>query len=237
MTTPTRPPIRWAGCKRQLLPRIVHVLPNTFHRYWEPFLGSGALYWLLKPDRAVLSDTCGPLIQTYQAIRDNVSAVMRYLRPLVPSKEQFYDVRARNTLGRFKAAAEFLYLNKSCWNGLYRVNAAGVFNVPYGRPKSDNTFDPTNLHACSALLSRSQATLLTQDFDQIASRVRANDFVYFDPPYVTAHNNNGFVDYNETLFSWEDQLRLADLANTLNRLGVSMVVSRDRCNTLREWRR
>lgn len=121
-----------------MLTQIVPHLPKVIRTYWEPFLGSGALFFLLRPKSAVLSDSCQPLVATFQALRDDVGAVRRYLAPLRPQRELFYEVRARKTRGRFKKAAEFIYLNKSCWNGLYRVNASGKFTVPYGRPKSDH---------------------------------------------------------------------------------------------------
>jgi DNA adenine methylase len=204
---------------------LADVLPTTFHTYWEPFLGSGALFFLLKPRRAVLSDKCLPLVETFRALRDNPRAVERYLRPLKPRKRLFYHVRKHQAEGRFKRAAEFIFLNKSCWNGLYRVNSEGIFNVPFGRPRTDNLADPANLWACSRLLRRRSISIIPADFAHIEARVRPKDLVYFDPPYVTGHANNGFVDYNEILFSWEDQIRLARLAHRLRALGAHVLVT------------
>lgn len=220
-----RPFLRWAGSKRAGLTVLSEVLPARFRTYWEPFLGSGALFFLLKPRRAVLSDVCVPLIDTFRAVRDKVEAVEQYLRPLKPRPRLYYRVRAHQARGRFKRAAEFIFLNKSCWNGLYRVNSAGAFNVPFGRPKTDNLFDHENLLACSRLLRRRGVSLLSADFEEIVTRVRPSDLVYFDPPYVTGHANNGFIDYNEVLFSWADQLRLAGVAQRLRQLGAHVVVT------------
>lgn len=220
-----RPFLRWAGSKRWLLKQMAESLPTEFGAYHEPFLGSGALFFLLCPARASLSDKCGELIDVYKAIRDDASAIIRYLRPLKPNRELFYAMRKRPSRGRLKRVAEFVYLNKTCWNGLYRVNSEGRFNVPYGRPKTDFIADFENLRACSQALQISRAALQSCDFEDALTRVEKGDLVYLDPPYVTRHNNNGFVDYNETLFSWEDQRRLASRARQLAHSGAYVVVT------------
>lgn len=244
-TIEPRPFLRWAGSKRSLLPQIIPALPSNFGRYYEPFLGGGSLFFLLCPNRATLSDTCGDLIGTFEAVRDNVTSVIRHVRPMRPDREYFYFLRKQRNRGKFKRAADFIYMNKVCWNGLYRVNSKGQFNVPYGKPKSDNIADFSNLRSCSELLSQKRVRLVKCDFAITLKNVAPGDLVYLDPPYVTKHNNNGFVDYNETLFSWSDQIRLAELACKLVRQRVHVIVSnadhrelRDlyrgfRCRTLR----
>lgn len=224
-TCEPRPFLRWAGSKRAHLHEFLDILPETIGHFYEPFLGAGSLFFLLSPKRAVLSDTCAELIATFRAVRDNVSAVLRYLRPLRPRKAQYYRVRSTRSSGRFKRAAEFVYMNKVCWNGLYRVNSNGEFNVPYGRPKSDVIIDSANLRACSGALRRRGVSLVTCDFEEATTDALPGDLVYFDPPYVTRHNNNGFVDYNETLFSWNDQVRLARHARALAQRNVKVVVT------------
>ena len=218
--------LRWAGSKRSILSRIVEILPPHFRTYREPFLGSGSLFFLLQPTNAVLSDTCVELMAALNAIRDNVSAVMRYLNGLDPrDKQRFDQIRSFRSSGRFRNAAEFIYLNRACWNGLYRVNSGGIFNVPYGRPKSGVVVDFENLKACSLSLSQPGVSLRTCDFEAALTDARDGDLVYLDPPYVTAHANNGFVEYNEVLFSWEDQVRLAEVARTLMLKGAHVIVS------------
>jgi DNA adenine methylase len=220
-----RPFLRWAGSKRLVLQHIIPHLPKQFGTYFEPFLGGGSLFFLLRPQRAVLSDTCSELIETYKAIRDNSGSVLCHLERLKPSPATFYAIRDSRASGRFRRAAEFIYLNKTCWNGLYRVNAAGKFNVPYGRPKSDRLIDEDNLRACGALLRKRGVSVLCEDFEVVASSAREGDLVFLDPPYVTGHRNNGFVDYNEVLFSWEDQARLAQFARWLRERGCFVLVT------------
>jgi DNA adenine methylase len=220
-----RPFLRWAGSKRWLLKHLVPLLPPRFRTYREPFLGSGALFFLLSPTRAVLSDKCGDLIEAYGALRDGVSTIVRYLKPLKPDRDLFYAIRKAPSRGRLKRVAEFLYLNKTCWNGLYRVNSKGRFNVPYGMPKTDFIMDFENLRACSLALRKRDVKLRSCDFEVALEDVAAGDLVYLDPPYVNRHNNNGFIDYNESLFSWEDQKRLAMRARELANAGVHVIVT------------
>jgi DNA adenine methylase len=124
-----------------------------------------------------------------------------------------------------KRAAEFIYLNRGCFNGLYRVNSHGDFNVPYGRPRTANIIDFKNLRACSTALLADKVRVRKSDFERVIVNAKAGDLVYFDPPYVTGHNNNGFLDYNEKLFSWSDQQRLARVAKDLKSRKVNVIVS------------
>ena len=131
------PFLKWAGSKRYLLKHIVNAIPKQYNTYREPFLGGGAVFFLLRPNAAVLSDTNEELINTYLAIRDNANSVFEYIKPLKPNKTTYYQIRNNRSKGKYKQAAEFIYINKTCWNGLYRVNSKGVFNVPYGSPKNN----------------------------------------------------------------------------------------------------
>lgn len=220
--------LRWAGSKRYLLKYLVQHLPRSYGTYFEPFVGAGSLFFLLQPSSAVLGDRCSPLIRTYEAVRDNVAAVLRCMTPLKPTKRMYYQVRSEDPQGRFKRAANFIYLNYACWNGLYRVNASGKFNVPFGQPKTQNLADPVNLKACAQLLDQPGVQLRIGDFEGVVSTAKAGDLVYFDPPYVTKHNHNGFRDYNESLFRWCDQERLAEIAAALVRKRVTVLVSNAR---------
>lgn len=236
-----RPFLRWAGSKRAHLRYLVDCLPERFKTYWEPFLGSGSLFFLLQPERAVLSDSCSPLISTFRAVRDRPAEILRHLDGMKVNKSAYYRMRALAPQDRFERAAQFIYLNKTCWNGLYRVNSRGEFNVPFGRPKTQTVVDAENLRACGSTLRRGEVQLSAGDFGVALSEVRSGDLVYLDPPYVTRHNNNGFVDYNEQLFSWHDQERLAHLAQKLVRRGAYVVVSNadheDVLSLFRDFRR
>ena len=223
--TQARPFLRWAGSKQRLLSRLLPLVPESFAHYYEPFLGSGALFFALSPETATLSDKSRELIETWKSVRDNPRSLCRYLAPLKPSKELFYKIRSSRSEDYPARAGEFLYLNATCWNGLYRVNSKGEFNVPYGAPKTDFIFDRENLLACSRLLSRAEVALVGSDFAETICNASAGDFVFLDPPYVTKHNNNAFRDWNESLFSWEDQVRLASVANRLADRGVHVVTS------------
>jgi DNA adenine methylase len=179
----------------------------------------------LQPQRAALSDSCSELIATYLAVRDDPRTVLSYLRGWKPDPDFYYRIRSRPSPGRLKHAAEFIYLNRMCWNGLYRVNAAGSFNVPYGRPKTDYPMDEPNVLACAKTLAMRGVTIECEDFEHALTATQPGDLVFLDPPYVTGHNNNGFVDYNEVLFAWRDQQRLATLACNLASKGAHVVVT------------
>lgn len=219
------PFLKWAGSKRRLLSKVDGVLPKRFGTYWEPFLGSGAVFLHTQPVRAHLSDRCGPLIRTWQIVRDHPAELIRALESLRPTKTQFYAVRANPSDDPIIRAAEFIYLNKTCWNGLYRVNSSGRFNVPYGTPKNGRVFDSGNLLSCSALLSRGGVRLIEGDFERALLGVKAGDLVFLDPPYIARHADNGFIEYNETLFSWADQERLSRVAVRLASRGAHVVIT------------
>jgi DNA adenine methylase len=217
--------IRWAGSKRSLLRSIAPYLPQEYGRYYEPFLGSGSLFFLLQPRRATLSDSCADLISLYQAVARYGIEVLRFAEKFEFTPECYYQARRRKTEDPVEAAGTFLYLNKACFNGLYRVNLAGQFNVPYGRPRTAFIADEENLIQCQRVLRRSDVRLVVQDFERTLARCKTGDLVFLDPPYVTRHNNNGFLHYNEQLFSWSDQMRLADVANDLAERGCHVYVT------------
>jgi DNA adenine methylase len=221
-----RPFIKWAGSKRFLLPEIVPLLPKNINAYHEPFLGSGALFFLLRPDVAFLSDACADLMATYSAVASDAETVLSVLSEWAAGPEQYYRLRNEApTTDKFLEAARFIYLNRNCWNGLYRVNLSGKFNVPYGRPKAANDLDADNFRACAQDLGRSGVVITAGDFERNLQAVTPGDLVFLDPPYVTQHNNNGFREYNERLFSWKDQIRLAAAAATLANRGANVIVT------------
>jgi DNA adenine methylase len=198
--------------------------PEKYDRYIEPFLGGAAIFFALRPKRAILSDLNSDLISTYSAIRKDWRLVQRYLNEFASShcEDNYYAERYKTYRSEFKNAAHFIYLNRVCWNGLYRVNLKGQFNVPLGT-KTRVLLDSDDFSTVAAALKN--AKLLTCDFEKAINDAERNDFVFVDPPYITAHNFNGFVKYNETLFSWEDQLRLRDAVAEASSRGVRILMS------------
>lgn len=221
---PVRPFLRWAGSKRRLLPKILPRLPTKYDRYVEPFLGGGSLFFALRPEKAVLSDLNRDLIRAYRAVRDDVEQVIEALRTFKYSKAEYY--RARDDLvpaDRWERAARFIFLNKTCWNGLYRENLKGHFNVPFGKTGGKNFLNADELRAASGALRG--AKLFCQDFKETLSTIRRNDFVYLDPPYVTSHTSNGFIEYNSRLFKWEDQVLLANECVRITKIGAKFLMT------------
>ena len=230
------PFLRWAGSKRWLLPILDDIVPQKFNSYYEPFLGSGAVYFRLARGHAsYLSDIIRPLIDTYSAIRHSPEAVAEIALAWNVDADTYYEVRKLEFAeGSNEAAARFLYLNKLCFNGLYRENASGAFNVPFGRPRDTNRVaDPAQLKRCSTRLSEDDVDLLACDFEKSLLRCDKGDLVFMDPPYVAGHRSNGFVDYNAKIFNWDDQARLADVFKTLDSKGVYVIQSNADHPTLR----
>lgn len=206
---PPQPFLKWAGGKRWLVKGGFDLFPSRFNTYIEPFLGSGAVYFHLQPGQAILSDLNGELIETYVAIKTNYKLVLRYLKThhSSHSKDYYYKIRSQNPKSIYTKAARMLYLNRACWNGLYRVNLKGEFNVPIGT-KTNILFDINNFKKISSALSGT--TIIKSDFEATIEKAKAGDFIFIDPPYTVKHNCNGFIKYNEQLFSWRDQIRLKE---------------------------
>lgn len=220
------PFVKWAGGKRLLLPKLLAHMPavRPGRRYVEPFLGGGAMFFALRPERALLADLNKELIDVFRTVRDEVDAVIKALRPLKNEGATYYAVRASKPRNPARKAARFIYLNKTCFNGLYRVNTKGEFNVPFGRHGRQLMIcDERQLRAASEALA--ETNFDAADFGATVRRSRAGDLVYFDPPYTTAHTNNGFIEYNQRVFSWADQRRLARVALNLVKRGVDVAVS------------
>lgn len=218
------PILKWAGGKQWLAAAARHLVPPLWNgRYYEPFVGGGSFFFAIGPEVATLSDKNQELITTYKAVREDPEAVIRLLRTYPYNKKFYYQLRARSPRVPHAIAARLLYLNKTCWNGLYRVNREGKFNTPFGKFKNPTICNSDRLLTASRLLQT--ISLNSDDFGDIVSSVESKDFVYFDPPYVTGHQNNGFLKYNRQLFSWNDQERLAKLAIQLANLHVNVLVS------------
>jgi len=217
------PVLKWAGGKQWLAKAAPLFVPPKFGRYYEPFFGGGAMFFSLAPGRATVADRNEELVATYRAIRDDVEGIIRVLGGYRYNKNVYYKTRSLLTRAEHTAAARFIYLNRTCFNGLFRVNRTGRFNTPYGNYVNPTICNSDRLRAVSVSLKR--VTLLAGDFERTTARAKAGDFAYFDPPYITGHKDNGFLKYNSRLFTWDDQQRLARWAAELKARGVHVLVS------------
>ncbi|MEN1972390.1 Dam family site-specific DNA-(adenine-N6)-methyltransferase [Luteimonas sp. MJ204] len=219
-----KPFIKWAGGKRWLTDRPDFEVPDFRGRYIEPFVGGAAVFFYLRPARAVLSDINPRLIETYRAVAARPELVARHLRHhhRAHSLENYYSERARKRKSPAARAAQFLYLNRTCWNGLYRENLKGEFNVPIGNKTAVYDESEDFAYIATAL---NKARILCQDFEDTINDAGAGDFVFIDPPYTTAHNVNGFIKYNQRIFSWQDQCRLQAAAFAARDRGARVIVT------------
>lgn len=218
------PFLRWAGSKRQLVPELAQFWNPTYKRYIEPFAGSACLYFHLVPKRAILGDINPELIKTYIEIRDNVGSVINALKGLRNAKSEYLRIRALppEALSKPMKAARFIYLNRFCFNGLYRTNLRGRFNVPYGGQRSGSLPTSDSLQQCSKLLMG--ARLVAADFENVLEQVRPGDFVYMDPPYAV-QGRRIFREYNPAAFGDEDLRRVRFWMCRLAKMGVAFVLT------------
>jgi len=219
-----RPFLKWVGGKRWLTSYSNLVVPQQFGTYIEPFLGGGAMFFKIQPERAILADVNSDLVNCYSQVKANWSGVWEGLIKEAEkhSKEYYYLIRAQETDYPLRQAIRFLYLNRTCFNGIYRVNKNGKFNVPIG-DKTRLFYDYDDFESISNALSKTE--LLSFDFEKTISKAERGDFIYCDPPYTVAHNNNGFIKYNENLFSWSDQVRLRNSLADAHKRGALFLVS------------
>lgn len=217
------PFLRWAGGKRWLARTLRPTLPSRFGTYFEPFLGSGAVFFALQPPRAHLSDSNRRLIEAFRVVRDSPVLLASLLSDFSYTKTEYYAVRASKPTSVIDRAAQLVYLNRTCWNGLYRVDRKGTFNVPYGRRGVFGPVDHDRLLQVSAALQGK--SLRSEDFESALSSVQSGDLVFLDPPYTVTHGNNGFLLYNERIFSWSDQERLSRTVRAIDHRGAFFVLT------------
>ncbi|MDP9035570.1 MAG: DNA adenine methylase [Myxococcota bacterium] len=231
--TAVRPFLKWAGGKRQLLPSLLQNAPAKPHRYFEPFVGGGALFFALRPKRAVLADVNERLIRAYAGVRNSVDAVIRLLGSYPHDRGFFYNLRDTNVDSGTDAevAAWFIYLNRTGFNGLYRVNRANRFNVPFGRYSNPTICDEPTLRACAAALAG--VDLRVGDFENVVDEAKDGDFVYFDPPYVPLSTTSSFRSYTSKGFAEDEQERLRDTARRLKERGVRVLLSNSSAPSVR----
>ncbi|MFD0797620.1 DNA adenine methylase [Maribacter chungangensis] len=218
------PFLRWAGGKRWLLKDLAKFLPtNGYNNYHELFLGGGAIYFHLQPTKtSFLNDFNPNLIHTYECIKDDVEKVLVELKKLKNTKDDYYKIRSKKFRNDYKKAAKFIYLNQTSFNGIYRVNLKGEYNVPYGFRTKDFV-EEENLKLISKVLK--PCVFSSFDFASCLDNIKKNDLVFLDPPYTVAHNNNGFIKYNQKLFSLEDQYRLASTIEEIKQIGAYYILT------------
>ena len=223
------PFLKWAGGKRRLLDAILHRVPDPIDTYFEPFLGGGAVFFALSNNkaykRAVISDRNHDLIGTYRGIRDHVEDVIRLLGNMPYDRDFYYREREKtpSTLSKAERTARIIYLNRTCFNGLYRVNRRGQFNVPFGRYKQPTILNEPLLRAVSRRLKR--VSIREADFTKAVRNAGPNDFVYFDPPYYPLSDTACFTAYDNCPFGHEEQERLARLMRDLKKRKVRALLS------------
>lgn len=219
-----QPFLKWAGGKRWLWPHVMPLLPNNFRLYIEPFLGSGAIYFKTKPKKAVLSDVNPWLIETFNAIKFHPLEVRDRLlfHSENHSQKYYYEIRSKNFTNCIDRSAQLIYLNQTCWNALFRVNKNGKFNVPIG---SKSSVTPTSDEFIAWSQSLSGADISVRDFEETLAIASDGDIVFADPPYVTTHSQNGFLKYNEHIFSWSDQIRLMQASISARERGATVIIT------------
>lgn len=233
MSHSIQPFLKWAGGKRWLASNYGYLLPSHYNNYVEPFLGGAAMFFHLRPSSAILSDTNQDLISTYQVIKENWAEVWEILE-LHSEKhddDYYYNIRSENPHSLSERAARFIYLNRTCWNGLYRVNKKGLFNVPRGT-RDSILFSKDDFSSVATCLQNS--TIISEDFEIIVDSTRKGDFVFIDPPYTVKHNCNGFQRYNEKIFRWSDQERLAACVERARDRGVMLLVTNAAHDSIRD---
>ncbi|HIK32316.1 MAG TPA: DNA adenine methylase [Oscillatoriales cyanobacterium M59_W2019_021] len=232
-----KPFLKWAGGKRQLLPEIRRYIPHKIQgTYYEPFVGGGAVFFDLQPKKAVINDSNSELINCYEVIRDSVDDLIEELRKHQQkhSEEYYYEIRGWDrrkeypqNKSKLERAARIIFLNKTCYNGLFRVNSQGQFNVPFGRNKNTNIFDEAVLLAVSKYLNAKQNNIeiINKDFEAALRTAKKGDFIYFDPPYDPVSSTASFTGYDVNGFNRDEQKRLKEVVDDLNSRGCQILLS------------
>ncbi|ESA32279.1 dna adenine methylase [Leptolyngbya sp. Heron Island J] len=226
-----RPFLKWAGGKRQLIPELLKYVPEFGGQYYEPFIGGGALLLTLQPERATISDRNAELINCYQVVKDAVEDLIQTLQQHRNEAAYFYEVRSWDRHSDFatktavQRAARVIFLNKTCYNGLFRVNSKGQFNAPFGRYKNPTIANETVLRKVSAYLNQANVTIRQADFATTMAAAGRGDFVYFDPPYDPVSTTASFTGYYRNGFDRTEQQRLKAVVDELTQCGCQVLLS------------
>lgn len=229
-----KPFVKWAGGKGQLLDRLKNRFPDRFNTYYEPFVGGGALLLDVKPSRAVINDINEQLINVYRCLKVEPRDVIKAIKHIeaTPCNNEYYlamreryNYKIANNELDAECAGLLIWINKHCFNGLYRVNMKGLFNVPYNQNDMANAMDEVNLVNIGFYLSEADVDIRCEDFESVVSEAKEGDFVYFDSPYVPVSTTASFTDYTKDGFTLDDHKRLADLFRRLDKRGVKVMLS------------
>ena len=228
------PFLKWAGGKTELLPELIRRLPRSFNTYWEPFLGGGALFFSVNPASAVLSDLNEELVNCYEVVKTDLEGLLIELSKHRNSRSHFIEIRKVQPwrLDPISRAARLIFLNKTCFNGLYRVNQKGEFNVPYGKYTNPNFCDERSLRAASKSLKDTE--ILYRDFRFLLYRAQPGDFVYFDPPYNPVSTTSSFTSYSESPFGEREQKALRAVFEALDDRGCHVMLSNSDTELIRK---
>lgn len=232
----SKPFLKWAGGKRKLLSKIQHYIPKDFSTYYEPFIGGGAVLFYLLPQKAIISDVSEELVNVYRVIKNNVDELIEDLKKHKNEKEYYYKTRALDrekgfaNLSNIFKASRIIYLNKTCYNGLFRVNKNGYFNVPFGRYKNPDIVNEENLRSVSQYLNGNDIEILNADFEDALKDVKKGDFVYLDPPYHPLSETSSFTSYTNNGFNVNEQKRLKKVCDRLNKIGCKFLLSNSDSN-------
>lgn len=224
-----KPFLRWAGGKRWLIKYLPELLPKHFNNYHEPFLGGASIFLYLKSRNLIqkhsyLSDFNSDLINVYKQLQENSKKIVDLIKSYKNERDFYYSIRAIKPQNNIERAAIFIYLNRTSYNGIYRVNRDGFYNVPFGYRTGKNLLDCSNFPRISNLLSQN-VTFQSSDFEIVKENLKAHDLVFLDPPYTVAHENNGFIQYNQQIFSWNDQKRLAELLKFISNSNAYFILT------------
>lgn len=227
-----QPVLKWVGGKRQLLSEITKYIPKNFTKYYEPFLGGGALLFHLQPKNASVSDANSELINTYTVIRDNIDGLIEHLKKHKNQSDYYYSIRdldrdhgTYDSLSDVEKASRIIFLNKTCYNGLFRVNNSGEFNSPFGKYTNPNIVNEVVLRAVSNFLNTKKTKILCVDFEECVRSAQRGSFVYFDPPYDPVSSSANFTGYSKGGFGRDEQLRLKNICDELTSRGVHFLLS------------
>ena len=231
------PILKWVGGKRQLLDSIEPLIPKC-STYYEPFIGGGAVLFSTQPKKAVINDSNEELINVYQVIKNNPESLIEKLKEhkLNNCEDYFYDIRALDRdkekferLTNVERAARIIYLNKTCYNGLFRVNSSGEFNSPWGRYKNPNITSETTINALNIYLNKANIKILCCDYTEALKGIRKGAFVYFDPPYMPISSSASFTGYTAGGFGEQEQIALKEQCDMLTKKGIKFLLSNSSC--------
>jgi len=226
-----QPCLKWVGGKRQLIQEIDKYFPSKYSKYYEPFIGGGAVLFHFQPKRAIINDTNSELINFYNVVKNDVEALIQDLKKHKNEEDYFYTIRELDRKHEFEnmtdvqKASRLHYLNKTCYNGLFRVNSAGQFNSPYGKYKNPNIVNESILRAVSNYFNKNDIKILNTDFEESIKGIRKGALVYFDPPYDPVSSSSSFTGYTENGFNRDEQIRLKNLCDKLDKKGVKFLLS------------